>query len=483
MKIEADIDELIQLVSNVTESYTTAFFLADSRRQVLKLWQFYSLGNNVIEGATIPFGQGPIGRVAESEKPFDLSKFSDRDSGLLKLYSKNEDIKSFFAVPVMTDGVLAGVLCIDSKKAFVFANKDQKLLGLFAKQFANLINNIKIQKFVDTEASDIAFLHSFCSQITSISDIGSILDLSAEAITQLVECDGNFLCLRIDDGLRREKIFRVEESHSHKNMKGLRFSDQDGLAGCIIRGRESFLLSNRKRELGSYVFTPAEAVGHVTSFLGVPLLTEDDVLGAMCLVDSAEDSFNQRDLRVASIVAGNAALSIGNLKVQKKLQALSTTVDGLTGLYNFSGFHEHLGIAFQEASQKRRPLSLVFMNIDNLMELNDNSGYEIGNEILKRFSQILIDLSRNEGIIAARYSSGKFALILPNTQKERASLIGEMIREAVADPTFIVPSHGIRTFVSIGLATFPQDGRSRSDLIGSALQNLSIAKSSNGKTN
>ncbi len=110
MKIKADIDELIQLVSSVTEAYTTAFFLADNQRQVLKLWSFYSLSNNVIPDATIPFGVGPIGRVAESQKPFDLSKFSERDSGLLRLYSRNEDIKSFFAVPVISEGALEGVL-------------------------------------------------------------------------------------------------------------------------------------------------------------------------------------------------------------------------------------------------------------------------------------------------------------------------------------------------------------------------------------
>ena len=175
MKIKADIDKLIQLVSSVTEAYTTAFFLADNHRQLLKLWHFYSLGNNVIPNATIPFGVGPIGRVAESLRPFDLSKFSERDSRLLKLYSRNEDIKSFFAVPVMSEGTLEGVLCIDSKKAFVFANKDQKLLTLFAEQLSSMVNNIKVQKFVDTEESDVAFIHVFCSRIVSSDDVNFIL--------------------------------------------------------------------------------------------------------------------------------------------------------------------------------------------------------------------------------------------------------------------------------------------------------------------
>ncbi len=174
MTIEANVDDLIELVSTATEAYTTAFFLADNRKQLLKLWRFYSLGDNIIRDASIPFGVGPIGVVAENLKPFDLSKFSARDSSLLRLYSKNEDIKSFFAVPVIRENVLEGVLCIDSKKAFVFANKDQKLLTMFAKQFAYLVNNTRVKTFVHTETSDVAFLYNRCVKIASADNVRTI---------------------------------------------------------------------------------------------------------------------------------------------------------------------------------------------------------------------------------------------------------------------------------------------------------------------
>lgn len=481
MKIKTDIDELIQLVSSVIEAYTTAFFLADNQKQVLKLWRFYSLSDNVIPDAAIPFGVGPIGRVAESRKPFDLSKFSKRDSGLLRLYSRNEDIKSFFAVPVISEGVLEGVLCVDSKKAFVFAGKDQKLLTLFAKQFANLVNNVKVQKFVDTEASDVAFLHEFCSRIVAADDVDFILQLTLDSITQLVECDSCFLGLQIDDRGSEGRRFRIEAACSQRNVRGTTFSDQDGLAGCIIRGRESFLLSNRRRDFGSYVFTPSESVGRVTSFLGVPLLTKDEVPGLICLVDSAEDSFNQRDMRVVSIMADSVSLAIANAKGQRRSYELSTTTDGLTGLHNFSGFQECLAAAFQGSSQKRRPLSLVIMDIDNLKEINNTSGYEVGNQILRKLAHLLLGFSEDGDIIVARYGSDEFALILPDTTKERAFLVAEAINRTIEDPTFISPTYGVRVSIKTGVSCFPQDSRSRNELVDNALRALSAARSRGGK--
>jgi diguanylate cyclase (GGDEF)-like protein len=485
MKIEADVHELVELVSSVTEAYTTAFFLADNERRVLKLWDFYSLGDNVIVDASIPFGAGPIGWVAENLKPFDLSKFSERDSGLLRLYSKNEDVKSFFAVPVAREGVLEGVLCIDSKRAFVFANKDQKLLTLFAKQFADLVNNVRVRKFVDTEASDVAFLHSFCRKVASADNVESILQLTLDSVTRLVECDSCFLSLRFDNSQDAvgacgsvPALFRIEATSSVQNVKSMTFSDQDGLAGRVIRDKEPFLLANRKGDFGSYVFAPSRSVGRVRSFLGVPLLVKEDVLGLMCFTDSKQDSFNQRDLRVVSIIADNVSLAIANAEAQGKVHSLSTITDGLTGLYNFSGFRERLEIAFQEASRKRRPLSLVIMDLDNFKELNNACGYEVGNEVLRKLAQIMLrTLSKDDSISAARYGPDEFALILPSITGERAFFIAEKIREAVEDPTFIAPSCGVCISISIGVSSFPRDSMSKNELVDDALRSLSSAKS------
>jgi len=471
MKIGADIDELIKLVSTATDAYTTAFLLADHQKKMLKMLHFYSLSDNVIADASIPFGVGPIGRVAESMRPFDLSKFSDRDSRMLKIYSRNEDIKSFCAVPVIGEGILEGVLCIDSKKSLVFAIKDQKVLNLFTKQFADLLNNLRVMKFVDIETSDVSFLHNFSSQIVSIDNVESILEFTFDSVAELVECNSHFLCLKVDG---EDEEFRIELANSHRNVIGMTFTDQDGLAGRVIRDREPSLLHNRQGNLGS-AFAFPRPVGRVRSFLGVPLLTKDHVLGIICLVDSSEYSFNQRDLRMISIIASSASLAIANAKVQEKAHSLSTTVDGLTGLYNFSGFRERLELAFQEASQKRRQLSLMIMDLDNFGEINRRSGYETGNEILRRIAKLLSELSVDDNVSAARCGSDEFVLILPGISMERGMFIAERIRRTIESPTFIPPSYGINISVSIGVSTFPQNSRSCNDLINNALRILLLA--------
>jgi len=479
MKVETDFEGLVELVSNVTEAYTTALFLADNQKRMLRLWRFYSLSDNVNKNATIPFGDGPIGLVAETKEDFDLAKFAERDTGLLKLYSKNESIKSFFAVPIVNkDGVLEGVISIDSKKSFVFANKDQKLLKLFADQFANLINNLRIQKFMDTETSDIDFLNEFCEKITSVDNLKSILQSTLESIIKLVECDSYFISLRTHDNEDGE--FCIAVSHSRRNLQGLIFSDQYGLAGCVIDDKKPFLLGNRKEDFGSYVFTKSEPLGRVRSFLGVPLLFKDNVLGLISLVDSNEGAFNQRDLQVISIMAGSISPAIANAKAQIMIQSLSTNIDGLTGIRNYSGFQEYLDMMLQTASRKRRPLSLLIVDIDKFSDLNNNLGHEAGNEILKQFAQFLLDTDEESNVHVARYGSDEFTLILPNMTESRAISYAEDVCSAIDDAMFVLPSRSINISVSIGVSCFPEDSTNKHELINNALHTLSEAKSRGG---
>lgn len=476
MSIEADVKGLVELVSNVTDAYTTAVFLADRKRRILKLWHFYSLGDNVRAKTQIDFGVGPIGIVAESKQDFDLSKFSERDSDLLGIYYKNESIKSFFAVPIISkDDELQGVLSIDSKSNFVFTNREQKLLKLFAIQFANLINNLKIKDFIDAETSDIDFLNDFCTKITSIEDINSILQFVIESLKKFIECENYFIPLKIKDN-----EYCVEVFHCHKKFQKLTFSDQYGLAGCVIASKKPILIGNRKDDFGSYVFVATESLGRVRSFVGVPLLFQEDVFGIICLTDSDEGIFRYRDQQTLSIMAGIVSLAIANAKSRMMINNLSTNVDGLTGLGNFTGFNEHIDIAIQTAKQKRHSLSLLIVDIDDFRKLNITFGHEIGNEILRQLAQFLVDTDQKSKVYVSRYGSDEFALVLPNMKLNDAFLVADEICSAVKKPMFIMPSHNIDISVSVGVSCFPENSADKCELINNALNALSIAKSRGG---
>jgi diguanylate cyclase (GGDEF)-like protein len=101
--------------------------------------------------------------------------------------------------------------------------------------------------------------------------------------------------------------------------------------------------------------------------------------------------------------------------MEKQLRYM-TNHDTLTGLYNRTFFEEEL----RRLDRGREfPISIIMADIDDLKETNDNLGHETGDELLKRFAQVLGASFRKEDV-AARIGGDEFAVLLPNTGKKAA---------------------------------------------------------------
>jgi diguanylate cyclase (GGDEF)-like protein len=155
----------------------------------------------------------------------------------------------------------------------------------------------------------------------------------------------------------------------------------------------------------------------------------------------------------------------------------------LTELWNHGYFQYLLGVEIETAKAISKPLSLIMLDIDDFKVYNDMLGHQAGDMILKNLALLLKNQSRKMDYVC-RYGGEEFTVILPQTDKKEAYYIAERLRENIAKHTFIhqeILPRKIIT-VSIGLATFPQDGSSSSDLLTYADKVLYEAKKK-GKNN
>ena len=152
---------------------------------------------------------------------------------------------------------------------------------------------------------------------------------------------------------------------------------------------------------------------------------------------------------------------------------LQARTDGLTGTANYRHFYERLGEEFSRAHRRHHQLSIVMIDVDQFKRLNDTKGHAHGDQILRDLANLLETNTRRMDLVA-RWGGDEFSVILPETSYLQTCRTCERILENVRRPT--APSLD-NLSVSIGSATFPENGNTLSALLQCADQALYHAKS------
>lgn len=146
------------------------------------------------------------------------------------------------------------------------------------------------------------------------------------------------------------------------------------------------------------------------------------------------------------------------------------STDSLTGLLSRKAFDEQVDKHFEKARTEEKPLSLAIFDIDDLMSINDNYGHVAGDVAIKMVADKIKELS-GEDAITGRIGGDEFAILFPDTDREKAFLTLERIRVEIEKSQEL----DVKVTVRGGLASCPVDGRSVREILRKADQALYTA--------
>ena len=193
-----------------------------------------------------------------------------------------------------------------------------------------------------------------------------------------------------------------------------------------------------------------------------------------------------------AVLAGTAAVStqlVGSQRAEAAEHQHLVVLDEATGLYSRSYFLRALGAELRRAQRDRRPLHVVLVDIDRFSEYNRKFGFDRGDELLKLIADTIAATVGEAGDvlvttnIAARYGGEEFVVLLAEDatvagppQHDDAMRLAEHLRRAIAAAAV----EGAGVTVSIGVASFPDDGTEVADLLDAADEGLAGAIESGG---
>jgi len=233
--------------------------------------------------------------------------------------------------------------------------------------------------------------------------------------------------------------------HSHNAAESHHFFSEQRAGDRATRSAEMRLLVNQSSEL-------------VESYDNYELIVELNATGIY-----------ENDATGKSIFIGTlgSVRDISERKRSEERVSFQAYHDLLTQLPNRILFDDRLQQAFAHASRNGQKFSLLFMDLDRFKLINDTLGHAMGDLVLQKVSERILECLRAEDTLA-RFGGDEFCLLLPDVpSKESVASVAEKILKAVRQP-FSINNHELYLSLSLGIATYPEAGRTGEALLQSA---------------
>jgi len=184
------------------------------------------------------------------------------------------------------------------------------------------------------------------------------------------------------------------------------------------------------------------------------------------LLDAALRSDAEQRARLSRLEEVNQALSADRVALETE-----SRTDPLTGLANRRYLEQMLHAEWNRCRRAATPLSCVMLDVDHFKAFNDHHGHDGGDACLRRVATLLADSIRRAGDVVARYGGEEFTVLLPDTGRDGAATVAELLKRTVADariPHARSPI-GAHLTVSVGFATLvPSRERHPAELLKAA---------------
>jgi diguanylate cyclase (GGDEF)-like protein len=193
-------------------------------------------------------------------------------------------------------------------------------------------------------------------------------------------------------------------------------------------------LTNGDRATSSIVWTPYSALRDIWELS----------IGAVAALLAFEHPV------LVIVVVPLCCLASEHIRLESRSRLALT--DSRTGLLNPRGFEEVADHEWERAERGMHRISLVLVDLDLLREVNNVHGHRAGDAVIAAVGRILMSSSRSTDAVA-RLGGEEFALLLPDTDVETATMVGERLRETVAATIISTPAGPLSVTVSCGVAT------------------------------
>ena len=446
---------LINLLSNILEAYTTAFFIFDERNRRLDLTAVQSLSRFIAPEISLPLeGSGILSQVQKVGQTIHLDKLHEATSSIpltLPFYREGEShIKGLFAVPVAGG---AGVLYVDTKYGWGFNDKQQKWI----KEFAELLGSHLVIRQELVRSENYARVFDVLSRLDEVAFKGCALDNYCGLFTaewcQLLGMDYGFLVMK-EPGKKNYRILG-STANTPRGLVTQNFSAKQGLIGWVLQNPKNlFIIRLNPATADHYLFSQGENLPHQGTVWGTRGQTSLGYELALVFLSRQVTDWNPDSERAVSHAFHFLLLLLDQIYYKEENEALHS-YDICTGLFSAPAFESRVEGLFHASMQSNAPFTLGLIQFEPWQVL--------ATKVLpKRIRQLQRDLASSlcdalpPGVLVGQLAQNRFGVLFAETTVQEAE--NQLIELAGYGKIALKGIKGIRLHPYIASAGFPQDG-------------------------
>ena len=395
---------------------------------------------------------------------------SQNSSYINREIAKQCPARSLIVLPLIATEARFGALILAFKEHHQFPPEEVSICEQAANVIALAFEKFKALEKAQHRAATSETLRKAGAAITETRAIDETVNRILEQLKQVIPYDTASVQLLNRNGL---KIIGGSGFVNPDEIIGLTFPIPGNNPNTVVMetGRPH-LLSDVGDVYGEFKQQPHD---HIRSWLGVPLIFQERVIGLLAVDSASPNQFTQETITLVTEFANQVAVALENSRIYEKAQTQAIT-DPLTGVYNRWGMFQLAQNDFMKSISLNRPFAGIMIDLDHFKQINDSYGHSVGDLVLREFAKRCKSCVREIDYVG-RYGGEEFIIFLPETNIEMGMIVAERLRLTISDKPIVV-KEGLEFHItaSLGLAQRDENTTSLDMLITRADQAMYVSK-------
>jgi GGDEF domain-containing protein len=442
------LDGFVELIFNVYEAYTVALFIREGDH--LSCFSSVTFAKSFDKAKPLSLDGTLAGWVVKHREPLIIGNF-DKDEETLGYYGKKEEIKSFMAYPLE----IPGVIVVDSKKKWVFTEKEKKILAHFVTVASKEVEREKQLREMEEEREEFFLLRRQLNFLRQARASGTFIE---EVVKEaLAVSAGDMAVAGIERKGRLSVVAAVGTGAA--SLLGAECPLQHTVASTVMEGGRDVLLPYESGYLREKPLLFQNDGIRAKQYFGFPLVMDERPFGFLGFVSLSSRPLRENSISALRDTAHLTSLFLGRVQMQEEMGGLALR-DPATGAMGFALFFDGV----RELARQKKAFSVISIRLPGFRGINRTNGCAYGDDLLRKMRQSIEYCAGKNAMVTRSGGAHFYVAITGSDGLEEGRNILNIFKFTILN-TLPGLAPGAKKDVEIGSAYFPRDGKDLWELL------------------